>query len=289
MSSFLDAQSTCKQIANRLTDYGKYKDMNDQFRTFTDPASMWRNKSDSMIMNSNISYLDLSQQDIININNSCSNLATSSQINNLIQSPNCITNAFEICKDNKGVINDTCYSKVADLITIKNVNQLNVSNIKEECQLNNLVKKLSSKDANIDTASAVLAAQRASGIGSQVDGITSNCNEIRQDMSSKDFLTSILSCSNQISNKQVNSFEACGGSNINQQNINDAFQRCLVSSGIYTEQKSVSTIQQKLESKVDQTAATIDFGALFGNPIVIVIIVVVLLVCSVVLFLLNKK
>ena len=281
MSSVTNAQSTCAQVSGQLAEVEKKKSDNAKWATFTDPFSLIRNKTDSQIMNTNVNYLDLSSSDIQNINNSCSNVAVGNQQNVVNQDSSCLTAALSVCKKKDGTYDMDCVTKQQSAVTITNVNQSNLNKIQEQCFINNLIKKVSTKDANIDNVTAVLASQKAAGFGSQVNSLTSNCNEVRTDMSSKDFLNSIMNCANEVSSNQSNVFSACGGTNINQQNVGEYLSKCYADSKIYQEKNVSMAVKAETSIKAVQVSDT--FGSIPGfdssNPSSSACLIIVILLC----------
>jgi hypothetical protein len=282
MSSVLNAQSACQAINGRIQQAAERKSKDSQWATFTDPASMWRNKTENNINNTSVTYLDLSTKDILNISNSCSNIATGSQTNVINQDAKCIEAAYAVCKRKDDTFDYKCIENQKSAVELKKITQSNVADIKVSCQMNNLIKKISSKTATIDNAAAVVAAQKASGIGSQATANTNNCNEVRTDMSSQTYTNLIMSCANEIANKQLNSFNACNGNGVDQSNNADLMNSCLASNNIFSENIMSSIVKSEFKAKIDQKADMLGLGDLFSSPIKMIIsaIVIIVLLCA---------
>lgn len=290
MSSVLNAQSTCQAINGRIQQAAERKSKDSMFATFTDPASMWRNKTENNINNTNVQYLDLSAKDIINISNSCSNIASGSQTNVINQDSSCITAAFDICRRKDDIIDYKCLEIQKKSVELKNISQSNIADVKVSCQMNNLIKTISSKAATVDNAAAVVAAQKASGIGSQATANTSNCNEVRTDMSSQAYTTLIMNCANQIANKQSNAYSACNGNGVDQSNNANLMNSCLASNNVFSENIMSSAVKSEFTAIVNQKADMLGLGDLFSalgnlfssptNMIISSIVIVVLLCAS---------
>jgi hypothetical protein len=279
MSSVLNAQSTCQAINARIQQAAENKSKDGMFATFTDPASMWRNKTDSQINNTNVQYLDLSSKDIVNISNSCSNIATGSQSNVISQDPSCLAAAYAICNTfNNDSAKLKCLQQQQKAVEINKVTQSNVADVKLSCQMNNFIKKLSEKKVSVENAAAVVAAQKASGLGSQASSTTSNCNEVRTDMSSEDYTTLIMQCANNIAVDQLNSFNACNGNGVSQSNNVDLMNSCLAENKVFSEQKTSTDTKSSFSAKVDQKSDMLGLGDLFSSPTKMIISAVIILI-----------
>ena len=281
--SVLNAQSTCKEINGRIQEAGEQKSNNSKWATFTDPASMWRNKTENNINNTSVTYLDLSTKDILNISNSCSNIATGSQTNVINQSPKCIEVAFAVCDTFKDASQKLeCIAMQQKSVQLNKVTQSNMADIKVSCQMNNLIKKISTKAQTIDNATAVVAAQKASGIGSQASATTSNCNEVRTDMSSQAYTNIIMSCANQIANIQSNSFSACNGNGVDQSNNANLMNSCLASNNVFSENVMSSAVKSEFTATIDQKSDMLGLGDLFSSPTKMIIsaIIIIVLFCA---------
>ena len=278
--STANAQSACAQISKQLSDVESQKSKNKMISSFnplTAITNLIGNKTDSTVVNNNVSFLDLSSQDIQNINNSCSNLASGTQTNVINQDSNCMSAAFSVCKKTDGTYDLNCVEKQRGTVTITKVDQTNKSKIEEQCFINNLINKISTKSASVDNVSAVLAAQKASGFGSQVDGVTSNCNEVRTDMSSKDFLDSLMKCANDVSNIQTNMYSACGGTDITQKNEAEFLSKCYLDNKLIQEKKTVLAVKSETTIQNVQTASTFGF---LDNPIILAVLIICCLLIS---------
>jgi hypothetical protein len=282
MSSVLNAQSTCQAINGRIQEAAEKKSSDSKWATFTDPASMWRNKTENNINNTNVNYLDLSTKDILNISNSCSNIATGSQTNVINQDPACLAAAFDVCKRKDDTIDYKCIEMQKSAVELKKISQSNMADVKVSCQMNNLIKTISSKASTLENATAVVAAQKASGIGSQASATTSNCNEVRTDMSSQAYTNLIMNCANQIANKQSNAFNACNGNGIDQSNNANLMNSCLASNNVFSENIMSSKVKAEFTATIDQKSDMLGLGDLFSSPTKMIIsaIIIIVLFCA---------
>jgi hypothetical protein len=257
------AQQTCKQLQadiansnadkkgfdwNNLTPGGIINSLGDAFGS----------RNNSKTFNTNINNTSISTTDITNIFNSCTNSSESIQRNDLSQTPECYETIGKLCNGNLPCLLEM--SKVTD------VEQQNTQTIKLNCIINNLLKTISSKEVSMENAAQLSTLQKASGLMSSNKSLTSNCNQVNNDISSSSFLNAITTCANEYSSQQINSINACGNlSNVRQKSTNDFFSNCYASQGIFKEDtvkvksfnKALISTDQKADTSMSSISSSI--------------------------------
>lgn len=228
------AQQTCSQLQadiansnapktgfdfNNLTPGGLVTSLGNAFGS--------RNKSQTF--NTNINNTSISTSDIKNIFNSCSNVSSATQKNNISSSLDCLNQVGKICNGN--------FACIKDLTTVSGINQENNQTVNQDCIVNSLIKTISSKDIGMENAAQLLTLQESKGFMTSNDNLTSNCNQVNNNISSSTFLNAIANCSNKSASEQINTITACGinVSGTKQNNTGNNLFKCYVEQGLFTE------------------------------------------------------
>jgi hypothetical protein len=275
------AQQTCRQIQadvananasdngfnwNNLTPGGLISAIGDAFGS--------KNKSQSF--NTNINNTSISTTDITNIFNTCTNASSAIQKNDILQSPECIATIGKICNGNLQCI--------TEMSSVKDIDQTNNQTVKLNCIINNLLKTISSKEVNMENVAQLSTLQKASGLMTSNSDLTSNCNQVNNDISSSNYLNAITKCANEYSTMQINTLNTCGNvSNITQKSTNDFFSECYAGQEIFKEDTVSVKSFNKANIKTEQTADTSMSSA---SSLVIIIILVI---SGVLAFIMYKK
>ena len=216
--------------------------------------------------------MSLTANDVTNIINECNNSISDEQINKIISGPECMKEYTEMCKilsteDNK-------MKCIKDMPKIQNISQSNVSTIKSNCVVNQIIDKMSKQNATVENIAKLLAMQEASGLGQKGNNITNNCNEVNQNISSSNFLDAVSKCVNKVNAKQKNIIKTCGGaSNIAQSNVSDMMNDCLVASGV----KVVNDQSGNIKNTTD-----IDLKQKASNTVILIVIAIVVAIVAIV-------
>lgn len=265
------AQQTCKQLQsdiadsnadkkgfdwNNLTPGGIIGSLGDAFGS--------RNKSQTF--NTNINNTSISTTDITNIFNSCTNSSQSIQKNDLSQSPECLDTIGRICNGN--------IPCMIEMTTVKDIEQQNTQTVKLNCIINNLLKTISSKEVTMENAAQLSTLQKSSGLMTSNNSLTSNCNQVNNNISSNTFLNAITTCANEYSSQQLNTINACGSlSKIKQKSNNDFFSKCYAGQGIFKEDivkvKSFNKALISTDQKADTSMSSI------SSSIMIIVFVII--------------
>lgn len=257
------AQQTCRQLQadiansnadkkgfdwNNLTPGGIIDSLGNAFGS--------RNKSQTF--NTNINNTSISTTDITNIFNSCTNSSQSIQRNDLTQTPECLETIGKICNGNLPCM--------VEMTTVKDVEQQNTQTVKLNCIINNLLKTISSKEVSMENAAQLSTLQKASGLMTNNSSLTSNCNQVNNEISSSTFLNAITTCANEYSSQQLNNINACGNlSNVRQKSTNNFFSNCYASQGIFKEDtvkvksfnKALISTGQKADTSMSSISSSI--------------------------------
>jgi hypothetical protein len=257
------AQQTCKQLQADIADSNADKkgfDWNNLTPggLITSLGDAFGSRNSSKTFNTNINNTSISSTDITNIFNSCTNSSESIQKNDLSQTPECIETIGKLCNGNLPCL--------VEMSKVTNVEQQNTQTIKLNCIINNLLKTISSKEVSMENAAQLSTLQKASGLMSSNKSLTSNCNQVNNEISSSSFLNAITTCANEYSSQQINNINACGNlSNVRQKSTNDFFSNCYASQGIFKEDtvkvksfnKALISTDQKADTSMSSISSSI--------------------------------
>lgn len=266
-----DARTTCKQIKEQQ----KYDDLVNGAVDFVNnlwPPGKWiGNENKSKSQTTNITNMALTADDITKIINECNNNITTEQINKIVSGPECTKEYAELCKIFTD--NESKMKCIKEMPKIQDINQSNLTTIKSNCVINQIIDKMTQQKPTIENVSKLLAIQQASGIGNTGKVLTSNCNEINQNINSTSLLEGVNNCVNKSIAKQKNILNVCGGAKINQSNVNDMIADCLLKSGVTTKIIVDPNIKNEDEKKNDQQMSNTVILAILGVIVGIVAIV----------------
>lgn len=221
------------------------------------------NQTDDII--TNIVNNNLSECEILKIENDCKNSVATSQINS-ISNVNC-----PACSDPKILeINP-------NICSVSDVTQTNVSEINQTCTIQSAIETLLQKTNSVESQALAEVLQEASGLLSGDNTYKSdNCTLINTDMSSAQYIENRSACANEISVNQENKLEVCGQvTGVLQQNQFNGLQSCLIQSEAVSESSRDSDTVAKSESTIDQSTDT----NISGISLTICLICLILLSC----------
>jgi hypothetical protein len=275
------AQQTCKQLQSAVANANGSSDGGFNLNNLT-PGGLidsignaFGSHNKSQTFNTNINNTSISTTDITNIFNSCSNKSSLTQTNSITQSPECILNAGKICNGNLNCIKN--------ITTISDITQENSKSINQNCILNNLIKTIASKNVSMENTAQILAAQKASGLMTSNSNITSNCDEVNNNLTSHSFLSSITHCANETSSEQLNVLNTCGNTNISQKNTSNLLNNCYIKQGIYKEDKiGIKSFNKANISTTQKSDSSMSSASSF-------IIIIIFVVLGVFVFIMYKK
>lgn len=238
------AAEACKKISSRAEEIKAVADgaakMIDSVMGIFSPNNY---KGGDNTVNStmrNIITTDMSKEFEAKIKNECSNSSASMQLNEI---------DFTKCK----------YCETHEC-SVTNVTQENINKSEQTCQLKAAIDVLMTKKDSVDAQAVAKVMQESEGLLSGNNSTsTENCNVIKKDMSTKEYLDLRSSCHNSISNNQKNSLKNCGPvSNVMQRNLNKQIQKCIMDSSVVSKTELESETKTSQEIDVTQKSIGLD-------------------------------
>jgi hypothetical protein len=193
----------------------------------------------------NIINTNLSECEILKIDNDCNNSSAGSQTN-IIDTTDCAlcTNPDpQFLLENPDIIEKVC--------SVSGVSQQNASEIEQTCTIHSAIETLLQKTNSVEAQALAEVLQESTGLLSGDNSYTSdNCTLLNTDMSSAQYIENRSSCSNEISINQENIIKACGATNVIQENNYKNLQTCLIQSDTQTasEQKSATAVASEMSN-----------------------------------------
>lgn len=187
----------------------------------------------------NILGIDMSEQDIQNINTACSNTFSGVQINeiDMTQCPFCRERGCNA----------------------QNITQENQLKNQQNCTIQIMTNLLRQKSTDVNSVAAAKALQDAQGLLTNNKVSTDTCNYTSQDMSSKSYMEQISKCSNQASSIQKNLIKGCGPvMDVIQKNDFANYQNCMNAATTSITSDVASEIKLVGESTTEQKAKGLD-------------------------------
>lgn len=196
----------------------------------------------------NIINTNLSECDILKIQNDCSNAVASSQ-SNVIDNTNC-----PACSD------PAIIAINPNICSISDVTQINQAEISQTCTIQSAIETLLQKTNSVESQALADVLMESSGLLSGDNSYTSdNCTLLNTDMSSAEYVENRSSCSNEIAVSQENTLSNCGPvTGVLQQNQFTGLQSCLIQSEVETESQveSKTIVQSELIAELISTGLT---------------------------------
>ncbi|ARF09075.1 hypothetical protein Catovirus_2_24 [Catovirus CTV1] len=265
MSSAKQSCDVVSSTASNISSLSDFFQSLNPFRSSNDIRNEIRN---------NLS-VELTENDVIDIKNSCLNSSNIEQINILSTKPECISLAQNVCAvGNDPIKRGEC---VNNILSIQNISQINKSKLEQNCMIDSLISKISKKEADVNNISAILALQQAKGPMATNNINNAICNNLNTSLSTDTFIKSYNSCINEVSNKQQNFINTCGNKNISQANFYESMNDCLARNGVVTNSELIGKIINDVSSDTNQTASLIPFD------ITLIVIVCIIAVCCCIL------
>lgn len=227
----------------------------------------------------NIMSNNISQTDVTNITNTCSNSMAMSQINSIANDrcPNC--NGGVIYNADGTVFARDPKIEQIDCSATGNI-QSNVANLSQDCAINSTISVLSKNTSDLSAQTLAKTLQESSGLFSGNNSAENNvCNQLDNNISSEQYLNSISTCSNTFSSSQKNILQNCGKMSNNVQKNNLAsFQKCVIDAGATTEQTNELTtaVSAEIDDSQKSTGLSLDFG--LGGIIGMIVVIIIILI-----------
>lgn len=239
-----NAQEACREISSQAENIKAKGNAAGGMLGFLNPQN-WKTTNEAKETIKNILGVDMSTESITDIQNMCNNTFGGVQ-SNVIDTSQC-----EYCQKNK--------------CTVSGNRQTNKIKNMQTCGANAIIDKLREKSGDIASQAAIKAIQDAQGLMAGNKSDVDMCNYTNIDMSSKDYLNALSSCSNVGSSTQENILSGCGDfiDNI-QSNEYDIYQECVA--GATMTDKARADLKAKIEStgEVEQKSTGLSFD-LFGD------------------------
>jgi hypothetical protein len=162
---------------------------------------------------------------------------------------------------------------------ITNVQQLNASDVVQDCTLTSAVTALMKQGSDSNAQALAQAIQKSQGILSGNNTMTGDtCNVINKDISASTYLETIARCANEATSNQENILSNCGNAtNVVQKNINKQIQDCIIGNVVdtSTDQTATTKVTSEVDSEQESTGIDTTVSIIFS-------IVCCLSVCSII-------
>jgi len=173
--------------------------------------------------------------------NRCSNIANIKQYNIFEQPTECYDSINRTCINNiTGVPDIECLNlayEILDESSYKPITQSNINKIISTCEINSALQVLSEKDQTEDNLATIKLLQDARSKAQNRKGEDFNCTQIDTNITKEKYINAFLKCANRTSVNQENILSSCTPNISLQLNQNNQMNRCLMDSGIMSEDK----------------------------------------------------
>ncbi len=261
----MSAKQSCDMISSTANNISSLGDFFKSLNPFASSNNI-RNE-----VRNNLS-VDLSEKDVLDIKNHCTNSSNIEQINKLSTSPECINMATTVCSvGNDPEKRATC---VKTFLSNENITQANKSKLEQNCMIDSLIDKISKKDASVNNLSAIMALQDAKGLMTSNKVNNAVCNNLDANLSNELFLNAYNSCINETTLKQQNLIDSCGNRDISQSNFYNSIADCLVKNKVIKNSELIGKVVDEMDIKNKQKS---EFNLFDTTNIVIGLVVIVCL------------
>jgi hypothetical protein len=135
------------------------------------------------------------------------------------------------------------------------IEQTNMNEASQDCIINSIIQVIAKQEATLDNAATLESTQKANSFMSSNDAKNLNCNEVTNNITSKQYLTQLLKCYNETAIKQSNIIKSDCNPNLKSQiNKNNTVQKCMITSGVLLSTDQSAAIKNVSTLKNDQTA-----------------------------------
>jgi hypothetical protein len=242
----------------------------------------------------NIMNQTITSDEKTSIVSQCTNSLASSQINILSNSKCANCNGGIIYNIDGSIFAiDHTISQIPGGCVVSGNTQSNIGVTTQDCLINSTIAALAKNNSSTQAQALASALQNSSGIGSGSNTQTQNsCTNINNNVSSDQYLSSLSTCGNTLSNSQQNISTNCGTNTNNVQSNNfTAYQKCTQGAGttsdVTTETKTAAetkstTTQESSGLGLNQLLATAFSGV--DTPIIILGVVIAIVIIAVMYF-----
>jgi hypothetical protein len=173
--------------------------------------------------------------------NRCANISNIKQYNIFEQPTECYDSINRTCINNiTGIPDIECLNlayEILDKSSSKPITQSNINKIMSTCEINSALQVLSEKDQTEDNLATIKLLQDARSKAENRKGEDFNCTQIDTNITKEKYINAFLKCANRTSVNQENILSSCTPNISLQLNQNNQMNRCLMDSGIMSEDK----------------------------------------------------
>lgn len=257
-------EEACKDInaeTERIkADVAKTKQIACAIGGFFNPQC-WGNNNEAKAQISNITSVDMSDNDVIAINSKCSQVSTTVQSNS-INTKDC-----EYCQK-KGC-------------TLKNVRMTNRADQTNKCSINAFIDLVATKEASIKNLAAIGAAQTAEGIRNDNKVDANVCNYNFKDMSSNQYLEQRQKCIQDAYLTQENELNQCGDViDLIMENNYSKYNECMLDATLSKETDAKTSSESDSSFSFDQISKLINPWVSLGSCVFCAIAIVAIVLIS---------
>jgi hypothetical protein len=225
-----------------------------------------------------ITKIDLSDNDIYDLQNNCVNNFTQSGTNEI---------DMEACNDPVlikawgEILNGPfCQKNPSECpkLSMNNITQENINTAQGTCIMSNLMDIARKREATVNTAAIVEANQKALNLAANKSN-TDTCQYVSTNMSSNRYIKVVNECANKVNQTGRNTIKGCIPMwNISQKNTNSAIQDCMLTNEAIIKTEDSTNVVQSLVAKITQYAEGINPMASSASSLSCIIMCVICLV-----------
>ena len=262
----MNAKGACERIQEFKRLHPDINKMTDSIINGLNPFNLFKSSSESVQQTMNKIATELTTTSVAKQMSECNNQTIQAQ-------SNVIEGVSEEClKVLKDVLTP---DELKKMLTITDVEQINVGTAKNLCKINLALDTLSKMDASIENSALQKSLNEAKGLMSNSASNQDICNDISLKMSACKYISQKQCCSNKINQNQSNKLNAkCTGqiSHILQSNIADAQNACDMSS----QASMTDDMKVSLKNTISQDAVNKSEGLTMSFFLIFLIIFLVI-------------
>ena len=251
----LKPENTCEKIKNEydalIEQARAYRDSVKSFSLSECLKSLGANNKLSVAMKTVINNVQQASQTTIT-DQKCQNVVNTLQKNVIKNTPECLSEQKEIIIALKDY--PVQLSEYLSSLKVNNVTQDNISEVTQQCVLQNYVAATLKLDASIESAALLKMMQSSSDLFASNDADTDICNVINNTMTSCQYIKSNLCCVNEMNLKQENLIECSGSTDVIQKNSKRALQICNLTGSTTVDAGLVAKLKSSVSVSLSQTA-----------------------------------
>lgn len=256
LTDFSSPAEACRKISSRADEieahYGGAANLVDSMWGLLSPNN-YETVAEAEQAIRNNTTIDMSSNDITNIRQSCDNIGSTDQ-SNTIDTSNC-----PYCDENK--------------CTVSGNTQTTEAQVEQKCYATMLTDALLAKTNDIESLATAEALQRAQGTTSGNSQDADICNNIRADLSTRQYVDLLGQCHNSQSTVQSNIMKGCADfiDNIQEASTRQ-YAECVQDATSRSETSLTNDVVASSEASVDQQTISANPSVIAGIIIAIVLI-----------------